>query len=156
VKDYDELNKKIDNIILELNEQLSYPIDNKTFHSTIIKITADYPEQKDLLEFIVHINDKLETKHSIFTDIVLDSLNDILIIKKDMLLKLGEVDDKTKENEIKEVEGFFKKITNKILSISIKDFKIISAIIAFIILGIVAIIAPDMVMSIIEIMKGVK
>jgi hypothetical protein len=75
--------KGLDIMQAEFNAQL-YTMDSDTndFHKQIIKLAGKHPDHAELLEFMVFVNDKLETKHNIFTDIMTDSFNDLLNNKR--------------------------------------------------------------------------
>lgn len=70
----------------DLEQQISaLDSDSKAYHSQIISISSQYPEQKELLEFIVFVNDRLETRHTQFEDIINEALGDIVSHKKHII-----------------------------------------------------------------------
>lgn len=91
MRDLHEIESSLDKLHSDFNKQLGeLGNDSKDFHSSLIELTAKYPEHKELLQFIVLINDRIETKNSIFSDIVVDSFNDLIETKKLLIKKLIE------------------------------------------------------------------
>jgi hypothetical protein len=125
MKNLECMEKSIDKLIEEFNKQVVSMDDNKEFHNTIINLSSKYPEHKELLEFIVMVNDKIETRQSIFSDMIIDSFNELMRIKKDVLMKM--IEKERLENE--------KKLFSKIKKIDISDYKSILFLIAIIVLG---------------------
>jgi len=136
MKDYKKIEKSLNKLHNDFNLQLNaLGNDSVQFHDAIIELTAKYPEHKDLLHFIVHINDKLETNHTLFSEIFIDSFNDLIRIKQNMLDKIMD------ENEIdKDTTGFWKKTLK--MATNIKDTKVLMMYIAVIIAIGGAIFAP--------------
>jgi len=153
MKDYEEIEKSLDKLIDDFSKQMVHIDDNTNFHNSIIELSSKYPEHKELLEFIVMVNDKLETKHSVFSDLVSDSFIELMKLKKEVLHELKRENDKQKTTNSKKTSIIdnFKKIT-------LKDTKTILILISIIITGITVIFSPDTVVYIIEhiekILKG--
>ncbi len=142
MEDYRKIEKNIEKLINDFNKQVSHIEDNKDFHSSIIELSAKYPEHKELLEFIVLINDKLETRQSLFSDMVSDSFLDMMRIKKEIVIKLIDKESSDKE-----------RIINKIKGISFKDYKFIAILLAVIVLGLGIILAPDTMLKLASYLK---
>ena len=127
------IEKSIDKLIEEFNRQVVSMDDNKEFHNTIINLSSKYPEHKELLEFIVMVNDKIETRQSIFSDMIIDSFNELMRIKKEVLIKM--IEKERIENE--------KKVFAKLKNLKASDYKTILFFIAIIIFGAAILIYPD-------------
>jgi len=133
MKKLEYMEKSIDKLIEEFNRQIVSMDDNKEFHNTIINLSSKYPEHKELLEFIVMVNDKIETRQSIFSDMIIDSFNELMRIKKEVLIKM--IEKERIENE--------KNILTKLKNLKVSDYKTILFFIAIIIFGVVILIYPD-------------
>ncbi len=90
---------------------------DKEFHSDIIKLTAKYPDQYELIQFMVLVNDKLETNQTVFTIIMSESVNDLIDTKK-MVLERIKLQMKTKIMSLPKKFEFIKDIKFILGSIS--------------------------------------
>ena len=151
--------KKIEASLIKLQEEFNIQIsamtnDSKIFHNSIIELSAKYPNHKELLQFIVQINDKLETNQSIFSDIVIDSFNDMINVKHVMLKKMILTQEKMAKENLKN-SPFIDKIKKIEFSKNMK-FITISTIImlslGFLTIGII--VAPEHTILIIESIKS--
>jgi hypothetical protein len=133
MKNLECMEKSIDKLIEEFNKQVVSMDDNKEFHNTIINLSSKYPEHKELLEFIVMVNDKIETRQSIFSDMIIDSFNELMRIKKEVLIKM--IEKERIENE--------KKLFAKLTNLKASDYKTILFFIAIIIFGAAILLYPD-------------
>jgi hypothetical protein len=79
--------------------------DTKDFHKEIIKLTQAYAPQADLIEFIVYVNDRLETEHSIFSGVISETLNSLL---NHIIDEQGEIIESEKKFDIVEFLTEFK------------------------------------------------
>jgi len=124
--------------------------DSEDFHKSLIDLVSRYPEHKELIQFIVFVNDKLETKQSMFSDVISDSFNEIVAIKKQLLYNMIEDTDNVDKNIGEEVpKGFWSGIMSKVKTF--KDIKIILITIAIIAVVIGVILAPN---EFIAVVKG--
>lgn len=57
----------------------------ESLHKQILSIGINNPEQKEMLEFIVFINDRLETRQTQFEEILKDVITEILSNKKHVI-----------------------------------------------------------------------
>ena len=90
-----ELNESLIELKKDFNTQINAIESNKVeFDDVLIELSAKYPEHRELLSFIVHVNDKLETNQTIFVDIVSDTLNEIIKNKNILIKKI--ISDKQK------------------------------------------------------------
>ena len=141
--------EKIENSLIrlqkELNAQLSVvSTDSKEFHSSLIELIAKYPNHKDVIQFTVGINDRIETSQSIFSDIIVDAINEMIEVKHEMIRKMIALHKPTKE-------GFFVRTKNKMTT---KDFmtKVFYIVTALAVIALVsgAIFAPESTISVFD------
>jgi len=79
--------------------------DNKELHENIIKLSAKYPEQSDILKFILFINDIQNTARANLENVYIDNFSE-LVKKKKQILKLlndiiTEIKKESKDENIK-------------------------------------------------------
>jgi len=67
------------------NQMNAMEDDMQDFHKQIIKLSTKYPEQKEILEFIVFINDRIETNQTNYKGVINDTLNNIIDIKHQII-----------------------------------------------------------------------
>jgi len=147
MKDLEKIDKSLEQLSRDFNSQLeALGSDTNDFHNAMIDLTAKYPQHKDLLRFMVFINDKLETHQLMFTDIVVESFNELIKTKKDLVQKIME------EKESKSSKGSSDSLWSKVKNMTgaMKNIKIILTTIAVILLSAAAIAAPDMFIEIIK------
>jgi len=143
----EEIKNSLEKLQKDFNSQLiALGSDREDFHNSLIDLTSKYPEHKELIQFIVYVNDKLETKQSMFTDMVSDSFNEIVALKKNLLYKM--IDDNTGNSNKATTQGFWGGIMSKIKTF--KDIKIILVTIAIITATIGVILAPDTFLEVIR------
>jgi len=140
--------KKIDQSLLKLQQDFNTQLealgsDTKEFHNALIELSTKYPDHKELLQFIVFINDKLEINQNIFQEIVCDSLNQLIRLKKDLVCDIIEIHG----NGPKETKTLWDNVKGFVGSF--KNAKIILTALAVISLAAAVIIAPAMFLKII-------
>ena len=140
--------KSIDDSLVKLKDDFNKQIDaidddTSSFHNAMIDLTAKNPEHKELVQFIVFVNDKLETKHKTHAEVYSDTFNELITMKRDLLNTLG-CDNETKSKEM----GFFGKIftSTKLFA----DVKMILISVAAIAIAIGVMMSPDVVLSVIK------
>ena len=138
--------KSIDDSLVKLKEDFNNQMDaneddTNSFHNTVIDLAAKNPEHKELLRFMVFVNDKLETKHKTYAEIYSDAFNELITTKRDLLNTLGC-------NNTSKDMGFFRKIftSTKLFA----DAKMILISIAAIAIAIGVMISPDVVLSVVK------
>ena len=115
MQDLENIESSLINLQKDLNNQLSaMSNDSGEFHNILIELISKYPNHKDIIQFTVGINDRIETNQSIFSDIVISTINEMIEVKHEMLRKMIAV--KAKE-EVEEC--VLSKTKNKLTS---KDF----------------------------------
>ncbi len=141
LKQLHKIESSLEKLHKEFNEQVSIiDKDTKDFHNAIIKLSAKYPDHTELLQFIVFVNDKLETNHDLFRTVVVDSFNDLVKQKQELVQVIIENRDKT--NVTPETKpGFFTNIFSKVKSF--KDIKIVFISGAVMTLSLAAMLAPE-------------
>jgi hypothetical protein len=133
-----KIERSLDRLEKDFNSQLN-ALGNSSndFHDALIELTSKYPEHKDLLQFIVHINDKLEMNHNIFSDVMTDTFLEMIKVKKELIEKIKDDEEQKPSKQ----NGFI----NKIISSGnwLKDVKFTLASIAIIAITAGVIITPD-------------
>jgi len=100
IKDLERLDLELREIKNNLNNQLNASSTSiKEFHQNLIQLSSKYPEQKEILEFIVFINDRIETNRTDTKEIIVDSLNQLISIKSQIVRKM--IESNVKENSKK-------------------------------------------------------
>lgn len=138
--------KKIETSLYDLHKEFNSQLeilgkDAKGFHNVLIDLTAKYPDHRELIQFIVFINDKLETNQTLFSDIVADSFNEMIRVKKDLVTKLIDDDEEFHSNNNKHEETLLNSVISKVKTF--KDIKILSIAIAAIVIVLGSIYAPS-------------
>jgi len=141
--------KKIDQSLMKLQQDFNTQLeslgsDTNEFHNALIELSAKYPNHKELLQFIVFINDKLEINQNIFHEIVCDSLNQLIRLKKDLVCDIIDIHSKGIKQEENTLWGKTKSFIG-----SFKNIKMILTALAVISLAAAVIIAPAMFLKII-------
>jgi len=90
MKELQQLDVRLSSALKTLDVQMSKlgRSDQATFHKALMALMSDHSEQKEIIQFIVAINDKLETKNSHFRDLVYDTLKEIIETKRALMDKL--------------------------------------------------------------------
>jgi len=144
MKELKKIDESLERLHSDFNKQLEIlGSDTKEFHNALIDLSAKYPDHKELLQFIVFINDKLETNQSMFAEIVVDSFNEMIKTKKQLVQKLLEERENSNNNLT-----LWEKV--KITTGTMKNIKMILTALAVILLAAGVIIAPDMFIEIIK------
>jgi len=140
-----EINESLTQLQEDFDRQISVIGSDKTeFHDVLIELSAKYPEHKELLSFIVHISDKLETNQTIFVDVVSDTLTE-LIKNKNALVKKIISERKIKFEDTGSIWGKAKSITT-----FFKNSKIILTALAIIAIAGAVIIEPQAFLAVIK------
>lgn len=151
MKDLREIESSLERLQLDFNKQLeALGSDSKEFHNSLIELSSKYPDHKELLQFIVFINDKIETKQSIFSDIIVESFNELVRTKK-LLVKKMIADNNIPQLGPVIKEPFYAKwkITN------IKDVKLILVSVAIIFITAGVVFTPETFISVLTAMSKV-
>lgn len=149
MKNIDKLQEDLEKIKNEFNQQISaLETDQKDFHNSLIALSAKYPEHLEMLQFIVFINDKLETNQSLFIDIVGDTFNSTIENKQEFIEVFEEI--YFGENSPRQEEGFLNKMKRYLTYI--RDSKILITAIAIIAIIIGTIMAPDVMVNIVSLL----
>jgi len=88
-----ELSLRIDEISKELKEQIRSVISKGQSEISDFAIEIKTDENKDVVRFVVHANDVLNTKQIHITNAVVDVLEEILDIKKDIILSIESLEN---------------------------------------------------------------
>jgi len=137
---------EVDGSLLKLradfNKQLSaIEDDTHSFHTAMIDLSAKNPEYKELIQFIVFVNDKLETKHKTHSEVMIEAFNELIDVKRSLIHAITDVKEK-------EEQGFFKKIFNSTKIFA--DIKMTVIGVAAIAIAIVIMISPDIVLTVLK------
>lgn len=129
-KEIDELITRLEKLKSDFNNQLTL-IDNdiNEFHKVLLDLVSKYPEHKDIVEFIIFVNDKIKLEQIVMKEVILDTFNELIQIKTETLKIFNQENENT---------------TNNIMTyLQSNDFKHLLYIVAFIIFILMVIIAPD-------------
>jgi ABC-type bacteriocin/lantibiotic exporter with double-glycine peptidase domain len=132
-----EISESLEKLQIDFNTQLQHlNTDTITLNKEIIKLSSRYPEHAELLEFIIFVNDKVETRQTIFSEVVIDSFNSLVELKKEMIKEIISRDDITITAH--------KPTENKSwIEIIKSDYKFIGIILAVIIVSLTAMVQPQ-------------
>lgn len=100
-KDLDKIDEKLSQLQIDFNKQIhAIEDDVNEFHKQLINLGVKHPDSKELIEFIVFINDRIEMKQTQFEDVLKDTVKQLIDYKKDLI----EINTKivTKVNELDE------------------------------------------------------
>lgn len=100
MEDLKEIEKNLQKLEAALDRQFeaaSTTSDLDKFHKNLIEILVQSPQEKEIIEFVVFINDRLETKHTITTEIMLETIKDVIKLKHQMVKKIIGLCDNTKK-----------------------------------------------------------
>jgi len=131
IRELESLDQNLTSLKGNFNNQMNaIEGDLKEFHKHLIALSAKYPEQKELLEFIVFINDRIETNQTNFKEVLSESINELIVIKKQIVKE--NVKSRKNYLEDRDKKGFFGKFMN-VINI-LKDMKwIITAIVLLVV-----------------------
>ena len=149
VKDLKEIYESLEEMSRELDAELSaVSTESDKFHEQLIDLISKYPESKEIIQFIVSINDKLVTHHTLSRDILYDATKGI-ISQKQYLIKQLIKDYEDKENKtsmMDKINNFIEK--NKFTLI------LIGGTILVVIVVVLLIFMPKEIIEIIKLIKG--
>ena len=133
------MDTKIKNLLNEIEKIENRLIDNinnmdnnNELNDKLIELISKYPEQKELVKFIVFINDNLTNSQIKARDIVIDSLSSILEQKRNLLKIMEELHIKKPSKSTKKLLNFkelpmYGWITISLISISFLTFLFLMA-----------------------------
>ncbi len=143
-KDLERIDDSLKKLQEDFNRQLdAIEDDTHSFHKAMIELSAKNPEHKELVQFIVFVNDKLETKHKTHSEVMVESLNEMINVKRKLIHSILDKKQETNENM-----GFFRKIFNSTKIFA--DLKITLISIAAIAVAVVIMVSPDTVLTVIK------
>lgn len=143
VKNLKIIEETLSDLSKELDSQLNATsLDTVKFHEHLIELLSNYPDDKELIQFIVFINDRIVTNQELSKDIIYDTLKE-LIKQKQLLIK--ELLKNEEESSI-DLISFFKE--NKLF------LTVISISVAITILFIVFSLVPDKTIEVIKLIKA--
>jgi hypothetical protein len=107
--DLKEIAEALEKLSVDIDVQMAAATsDSKQFHENLINLLSEFPDDKELIQFIVFINDRLETNQTISKDIFMDSLK--AIIKQKLILVKRLIREQEAEIEKKNQPNKFVKI----------------------------------------------
>ena len=140
-RDLSELKKNFNNQMNAVEGDL------KEFHKHLIALSAKYPDHKELLEFIVFINDRIETNQTNFKEVLLESINEIILIKRSLIkyqIKSVDCSNVDKPIQILEVDTYQPRPSSIMEKLTaLKELKWVLSIIFILILFIGFLVAPE-------------
>lgn len=102
----------------EFNEQVvTLSTDTKEFHNSLINLVAKYPEHKELIQFIVFVNDKLESNQYMFSEVIVEAFNDLVDSKRALVQEV--IITRKSVSCFERLKNTFKKADVKIIVIGI-------------------------------------
>lgn len=102
----------------EFNEQVvTLSTDTKEFHNSLINLVAKYPEHKELIQFIVFVNDKLESNQYMFSEVIVEAFNDLVDSKRALVKEV--IITRQSKSCFERLKGAFKKADVKIIVIGL-------------------------------------
>jgi hypothetical protein len=141
--DLEKMNKEL---VEKFNHLLDKSETEKELHKELIKISAKYPELKEIVKFIIFINDIQNTHNKKLSEAVFDELSNLLSSKK-IIIEAFENHEKKYHNNL---------IKKSIQSFSLKDLKIISISVLGIIVLTTILFFPDKVGVVKDLMETIK
>lgn len=142
IQELELLDKNLSELKSNFNNQMNAIEDDlKEFHKHLIALSAKYPEQKEILEFIVFINDRIEMNQMNAKEILTESINEIINIKKELIKQNLKCRKDYIEIVKKPKVSLLKNIATKITSF--KDLKWIVTVILLLLVVLGFIFVPD-------------
>jgi hypothetical protein len=97
VEELKEIETALEEILKELNSQQGALVsDGVAFHTNLINLLSTYPEEKELIHFIVFINDRLETSQTLSKNILFEAVCKIIVQKQYLVKRM--IKEKEKED----------------------------------------------------------
>ena len=95
-----EIEESLKQLHIDFNEQVvTLSNDTKEFHNSLIDLVSKYPEHKELIQFIVFVNDKLETNQHMFGEVIVEAFNDLVDSKRALVREVIHTKTHLKEQE---------------------------------------------------------
>lgn len=143
MEDLVKIEVSLERLHADFNKQLEALGGNsKEFHNAIIELSSKYPDHKELLQFIVFINDKLETNQLMFTEIVVESFNEMISVKKTLVHKMITEKGAKKKSVLSKVKQ----------TVTLKDAKMVLILISISLISFGVIVAPDTFIAVLKAM----
>ena len=103
----DKLDLRLKEVLKDFQAQLaSLGTKSSDFHVSLVEIISKNPEQKEMINFIVHVNDKLETNQNIYSDIVNETIKQNLSIQRDITKVVKNIIKQPTSKKHKDIESF--------------------------------------------------
>ena len=151
VIEFEDIERNLSQLKRDFNNEFNLLTgDLKEFHKHMIELISKYPDQKEIIEFIVFINDRLETNHTNTREILSESINQLINLKKELVksnikarrkLLIDTANSEDNEDNEDNKLSIFKNIIKRV--IIIKDMKLIVVSISITTILISYIIAPE-------------
>lgn len=137
-----KIEERLEKLQSDFNNQIQ-AIDNDVsgFHKQMLDLSSRHSDSKELIEFIVFINDRIDLKQMQFEDVIKDTLKTMIEYKKDLIDINSRIINKVQEIDERKPPSLWRQALSKIKSIA--DIKIILGIIAVIGLMILKLFFPD-------------
>ena len=138
----DSIERDLEKLQEEFNIQMqAIDQDVSEFHKQLISLGVNQPEQKELIEFVVFVNDKLDSKQIQFSQVINETVKEMILHKRELIHINKQMVSKCLELEAIKTESFWstawKTVTN------LKDLKIVLGIGSVIILIGIKIFLPE-------------
>jgi TPP-dependent trihydroxycyclohexane-1,2-dione (THcHDO) dehydratase len=152
LEDLKEIEHSLELLSKDLDAQISvHSLDNDAFHERLINLTSKYPENKELIQFIVTINDKLVTSQVISRDIFYETIKGIIVQKRFLIkriIKYIELRYQPKESTISKIFEYIKNNKTTLIIIGVS--------VAFTLLMIGVFVVPSETIETLKLLKGIS
>lgn len=137
-----KVEEKLDKLLIDFNKQIQAIDDDVNgFHNQLINLGVSNPESKDLIEFVVLVNDRIELKQIQFEEVMKETVKSIIEHKKNIIDVSSKIISKVDEIDKRKPPTLWGMIFSKIKNLT--DIKIILGITAVLTLMIMKIFFPE-------------
>lgn len=137
INELDKINNELIVLKKTFNTQFNdITFDLKSLHEKLITLSTEFPEHKNLIEFIIFINDRIEIKQTHMKDVLTDTFNELIKVKQEIL------------NQHKEMVTSKESITDKIFTSIDGKWLLVGFIVIFVLT--LAVFVPDTMIKIID------
>lgn len=141
-KGLEKIDEKLSQLQTEFNKQIhAIEDDVNEFHKQLINLGVKHPDSKELIEFIVFINDRIEMKQTQFEDVLKDTIKQLIDYKKELVVINNKMVAKVNELDERKPPSMFQWVLSKVKTFA--DIKIIVGLVTIIALIIMKIFFPE-------------
>lgn len=141
-KDLHKIDEKLSQLQIDFNKQIhAIEDDVNEFHKQLISLGVQNPDSKEMIEFIVFINDRIETKQTQFEDVLKETVKQLIDYKKDLIEINTKIVTKVEEIDARKPQSLWAWTFGKIKTFA--DIKIIAGFVTVLALIIMKIFYPE-------------